>query len=149
MSVKRTIDVSSNRFVFATFNANGEEIPKKANTIIVKGVTLEEVSNMLLGKGYIIERSDKDLQTVSTTRAVSKRNKALYVGINIRIKNGAAIITGSCSNNLEIRLGSIIVSPDDYPIANIGMKCSLFRAAFDELNDFALSFNKPVEYLVE
>jgi hypothetical protein len=149
MSVKKSVDMSSNGFLFAPFNVDGQEIPKKANTIIVKGATLEEVSNMLLSKSYIIERLDKDLKTVSTRQAMSKRNKALYVSINIRIKDGSAIITGSCSNNLEIKFGSITISPDDYPIENIGMKCSLFRAAFDELNDFALSFNRPVEYLVK
>lgn len=121
------------------------EAPKKANTIKVTGVTYEQAVTQLLDKGYLIDKSDKDIQYVQSYKASNKSNYTTKV--IIRIKDSAAIITGILEDNTTMYFGAASTKFGPWPIANKGMSPML--KAWNELNSFALSFNKPVEYLTQ
>lgn len=69
--------------------------PKKANVIMVKGVSFMQACNVLLDQGFLIAKKDNDLQTVDTeAKEYSKSWNAAYI-VHIRIKDSTAIITGN------------------------------------------------------
>jgi hypothetical protein len=97
---------------------------------------------------YNIENTDRTLQIMSTSKAQSLKHSGVYLKINVRIKDNNAIITGIASDNIRVSSYGIYSAPPTYlPIAKQGGKNSLALNAWEELNEFALSLNKPVEYL--
>jgi len=125
-----------------------QEIPKKANTIMVKGVSFDEAASALMDHHYNIQNTDRMLQIMSTSKAKSLKHSTVYLKINVRIKDTTAIITGIASDNIWVSSYGIYSAPPQYlPIAKLGAKDSPALNAWAELNEFALSFNKPVEYL--
>lgn len=134
--------------IAAPLMGRGQDIPKKANTIIIKGVDFLEAANKLLDAGYPIDKKDNDLQTVVSEPQVLKKFATAYITISIRIKDSSAHIFG---NSAIYTYGKL--SPNnlftEWKVRNAGMKGSADRVTWDELNAFALSFNKPVEYRIE
>lgn len=118
-----------------------QSIPPKANTIVLKAVSFNQVCTSLVEKGYQIEAKDSALQTI---RTVPQRFENTY-GANqilfIRLKDSTAIITSTYNND----------SGNNYPVYNDAgsngkTRRSLPGKAFTKMNEFALSLNKPVEY---
>ncbi len=127
----------------------GQEIPKKANTIIVHGVTFSEVCNALLDSGYNIDKKDNDLQTVRTeAKQYPKYWNATYI-IDIRVKDSIAYISGKLT--APPQGGLFNNEPIFYQTKKDGVPYpkSLFTVAFIWMNNIALSFNKPVEYSIQ
>lgn len=125
-----------------------DAIPKKANTIIVKGVAFIEAANKLLDLGYIIETKDNDLQTIKTVPKAVKKYSTAQMYFHIRVKDSSAIIratAGLYKYGTFTQVNLVYEGQVSYG----GMKGSAMRITWDELNAFALSFNKPVEYRIE
>lgn len=120
------------------------QIPKNAKVISVKGVGYEEVVHRLLDSGYVIEKRYNDLQTAKTEpRQYPKYWNAKYV-LSVRVKDSIAYLSGT------IVAGELFQND---PISNhVNRKGetlpkSIYGYPFLLMNKFALSFNKPVEYL--
>lgn len=131
------------------------QAPKDAKTIIVKNVTFNEVCSQLLDKGYLIEKKDDQLQTVRTEAKKYTTWNAAYI-VNIRIKDSVAFITATFTAPFANPLTSNAAKQEplwnNEPVYNrtnkkgVAQSKSLQGYAFKSINEFALSFNKPVEY---
>lgn len=132
------------------------QIPRNANTIIVKGVSFSEVCSQLLDKGYSIDKKDDQLQTVRTEpKKYPKYWNAAYK-INIRVKDSLAYISATFTAPYENPLTPAANKQEPLwnndPVTNRTnnkgkpQSKSLEGYAFSLVNEFALSFNKPVEY---
>lgn len=124
-----------------------QEIPPNANTIIVKGITFKQACMSLLDSGYVIDKKDNDLETVSTKpRQYPKLWNAEYL-INIRFKDSVAYFTGSFSAPPG---GGLFFNE---PVYNHCKKNgqpypkSMIRYPFILITNFAKCFEKPIEYL--
>jgi hypothetical protein len=122
-----------------------QNIPKDANTIIVKGVGFLQVCNNLLDSGWVIEKKDSELQTVRTeSRDYPKYWSAKYC-ITIRVKDSVAYIGGLFT------LGSGEIYKGE-PVSNqtnkkgITYPKSAFSYPFLLINQWAKSFNKEITY---
>jgi hypothetical protein len=129
--------------------AHSQEPPKKANTIIVYGVTYNEAMSQLLDKGYLIDKSDKDVQYIQTAKKPSKKGLTYLLKIAVRIKDSTMIVTGIWNNELTIHIGAFSSPLSESIVENRGMKGSILNNSWNDLNSFALSFNKPVEYAIK
>lgn len=136
-----------------------QTIPPKANVIIVKGVSFMEVCNSLLDHGYAIKTKDNELQTAITEpQKYPKYWNAGYV-INIRVKDSAAYISGTFTAPFSSYAivggagrGSLWNGDPVYHHTNrkgVTHPKSLIGYPFTLMNEFALSFGKPVEYRVQ
>lgn len=124
------------------------DIPANANTILVKGVTFKSVCMSLLDSGYVIDKKDADLETVSTKpKEYPKLWNAAYV-INVRVKDSIAYFTGGYTAPWGVRDPLF----KDEPIINHCNKKgkpytkSLARYPFMLMNSFVTCFSKPIEY---
>jgi hypothetical protein len=131
------------------------QVPRNAKTIIVKGVTFEQVCEQLLDKGYNIEKKDDQLQTVRTeAKKYPKYWDAAYK-MDIRVKDSAAYITATYSSPFENTSPNQRSLFDNERVYNHTDKKgnphvkSLSGYAFGLVNEFVLSFRKQVEYRVE
>jgi hypothetical protein len=95
------------------------QIPKDANTIIVKGVTFKEAVNRLLEIGL---------------------NGEVLLTLYTRIKDSNAYIKGDFTIALTKDFGVM-------QVRNAGTNISPLKHAFNSMNNAAISFNKPVEYI--
>lgn len=77
---------------------HAQDLPKKTNTIIVKGVQYENAVKLLLDEGYIIHKRDGEFQTAETE--FMKITGMIHITLSIRIKDSAAIITGRWASEL-------------------------------------------------
>lgn len=117
------------------------QIPKNTNVISVKGVGYDQILERLLDSGYVIERRYNDLQTVKTEPKQYPRYWDGKYVINIRVKDSVAFITGTFS------AGNLFKDePVSYVWKNLSRK-SMVGVPFYIIDNFAKSFNKPVEYL--
>lgn len=142
-----------NIFFIITFCCVGslqaQEIPKKTNTIIVKGVTFNEAARQLLDQNFLIDRSDSALQYINTRQRKTNTFWICYLTMNLRVKDSSLIITGTCSDNAESTLWGVTTKTGELPVSYKGEKVGIYKIAFNDMNAFALSFNKPVEYLIQ
>lgn len=107
---------------------------KKDNTITVKGVGFMQVCNSLLDAGYVIDKKDNDLQTAETKfKDGTGKAKLCKIRLQVRVKDSTAIITGHYYNVLFNNLEYIVYNKESGP-------------CFEEMNQFALSFGKPLIY---
>lgn len=125
---------------------------KGDNVILVKGVSFYEAVTRLLDEGYSIEKIDSNFKTVQTAFKQTKK-PSTRVSIFIRVKDSTAIVTGIVYDMVLVGiefLGRRYTEDDAKdPIANIGMKGSSAKDAFIEMDRFAKSFNKTIEYKKE
>jgi len=127
------------------------QIPKRANTIIIKGPTFKEVATALLDAGYTIEKSDSSLQTIKTEwKDGTGKDKLVRLRLYARIKDSSAIIRGEYYPPGPIGTKFLgqeqTIENSTYKIENTS---GLPKNSFNEMNDFALSFKKPVEYIIQ
>lgn len=127
--------------VFTGLFVNGQGIMKNANTIVVNNISFDTVVSTLLDKGFYIEKKDKDDRTIKTEPKPIKQNSPILVSMYIRVKDSRAYISGTFTIDGMKDFG---ISP----IQNKGMNGSPLRNSFNYLNQFALSFGKPVEYKI-
>lgn len=130
------------------FAISQEKIPKKTNTIEVKGISFNEAANGLLDAGYIFEKIDSNFNTIKTEfKEGMGKNKWMKLRILVRIKDSTAIVTGEWYNTMFI--GGKILGVDQ-TIENSTFKIENTsgnpKNCFAEMNVFALSFRKSVQY---
>jgi hypothetical protein len=124
------------------------QIPPKSKIIIVKGVSFIQVCSQLLDSGYTIEKKDNDLLTVRTEEKQYPKYWNAKYRINIRVKDSIAYISGTFTG----ADGGLFKDEPVYYHTNAKGKPypkSLIGYPFLLINDFALSFDKPIEYKVE
>jgi hypothetical protein len=126
-----------------------QEIPKKANTIIITDSLSQEqffskINDILFESGYGILNSDKGSGTITTT---PKPIKAGSVKLNILIKDKKVSIRGELQG-FSMDLGGII---DNSPliIDYRGMKNSPTMKAWDEMFGIAQLISGTKEYLIK
>lgn len=122
--------------------------PKGASTIRVLGVTFDELTNALLDKGFQFDRVDSNLLALRTDFIDgSGKNKWIKYRIIARVKDSTAIIVGEWYNTLFI--GHKLLGQEQ-TIENSTYKIEYSTGApkkcFIEMDNFAKTFNKPVEY---
>lgn len=124
-----------------------QTMPPSVNTIVVKGVTFKQVCMSLLDSGYVIDKKDNDLETVSTKpKDYPKLWNATYV-INVRIKDSAAYFTGTFTAPPE---GGLFYNEPVYNHCKKNgqpLPKSMIRYPFMIMNNFVTSFNKEIQYL--
>lgn len=134
------------------------QIPPKANVIVVKGVSFRDVCTALLDAGYRIETRDIDLQTAKTENKVYPSTWNAAYRIHVRMKDSIVYLSGSytapyANNGLTNKTTDPMFKDDPaYNLTNRKgetKKTNLPSIPFLEIQKFALSFNKPVEYLVQ
>lgn len=137
-----------------------QSIPPKANTIVVHGVTFQEVCMRLLDSGYVIEKKDSDLQTIVTQpRKYPYKFNAGYV-IYARVKDSAAVIYATYfvpyTKSLLVNLpgGNDPILKDERAVNIVDKKGRTKERDLDaipylQINTLALSFGKPVEYKIQ
>lgn len=120
-----------------------DTIPVKASVILVKGVSFKEVVNQLLDRGYSMSKIDSNFNTLETDPYEPKYKTGLVhrMIVRARVKDSTAQFTATYG------LGYNAQAAD--PVANFKMWRNSNKTPWYELNSFALSFNKPVEYLVQ
>lgn len=107
--------------------------PKGTNVIKITGVAFREVAQRLVDSGFFFQKIDSNYQILRTEfKEVNRYN----VSYEVRVKDSVATITGLWES------GNIT-----FDIKNV--KFSVYRDTFADLNKFALSFNKPVEYVIK
>ena len=119
-----------------------DTIPKKANLIVVKGVSFDEAINALLDRNYLIELKDTGLKLIQTKM---KTVKSFSMSLAIRIKDSSANITGIVNANTDVNISGVIVKSDDLQIRKAA-KGSGMNKAWEEMQALALSFNKSIVY---
>lgn len=107
---------------------------KGDNAVLVKGVSFMQVCNSLLDAGYLIDKKDNDLQTVETKfKDGTGKGQLFKYKLLVRVKDSTAIITGHHIHALINAMEYTKNTRDSkYP--------------FEDMQTFALSFGKPVEY---
>ena len=131
------------KFLFlllALFSFSQNTIPEKSNAIKVTGITFREIANSTLDAGYILEKVDSNFQTLRTEyKERAGENKRMKVRLMIRVKDSVATITGEWYNALftEEKYAKKI----EYTFGNT-------KSCFEEMNQFAMTLNRPIEYLV-
>lgn len=142
------------KYIFLFFpiaSLSQQAIPKKTNTIEVKGVSFREVANSLLDAGYTLEKTDSNFQTIKTDfKDGTGKNKWMKLRLITRIKDSTAIITGEWYNAMFI--GGKLLGVEQ-TIENSTYKIEYTsgnpKNCFIEMNAFAISFKKEITYLVK
>ena len=127
-----------------------KSIPKKANTIKIIGIDFKTIANSLLDAGFTFERIDSNYQTIKTDFREGKgKTKWMKLRLLVRIKDSTALLTGDWYNTIFV--GSNILGQQqtvENSIAKIENTFANPKNCFEEMNVFAVSLNKPVEYLI-
>lgn len=146
-------------FILTVWCHNGYgQIPKDVNVIIVKGVSYEEVLNRLLDSGYKIDKKDSELKTVLTEHKPYPKYWNAAYRLFIRVKDSIAAIQGTFTGPWDDPFATTASTNKNYlwrdvPIRNhVNKKGVTYPKSnhgypFLLINDFALSFGRPVEYL--
>jgi len=135
-------------FLLIPVIAFNQSIPKGANTIKIAAVTFKEAAEALLDAGYSFEKADSSFKTIKTEwkQGVGK-TKWMKLRFFIHQKDSTLILTGNWYNTMfegQDVLGKHFTADNsfekiEYTIGN-PKNCFLL------MQDFALSFNKPIEY---
>lgn len=118
------------------------QIPVKSNTIKVTGVGFLQACTKLLDMGYLIDKKDNDLMTAQTTYKQYINSYNAEHKIFIRVVDSVLTVTGLCrapSGN-----GGLL---NDERLWWAKAKKSLASVGFSYLDQYALSFGRPVEYV--
>lgn len=134
---------------FCSLCASGQK--KGDNAMVVKGVSLNESVHALLDAGFVLEKTDSNFQTITTDfKDGTGKNKWMKYRLHIRIKDSKAIIKGDWYNTLFI--GNKVFGQEqtiENNVSKIENTSGNPKNCFNEMKQFALSFNKPVEYKKE
>ena len=121
----------------------GQNAPKWTNQIKVKGTYYSTVAQALIEKGFMLDKTDKDLQLITTSPRTFK-GLGSSVKLQVYIKDSSAYITGQFK--LEVKLFKN--SEESFEaIVNRGMKGSEYKNTFDLMDDFAKSLKGEITYV--
>jgi hypothetical protein len=116
---------------------------KKSNTIEIKNVSLSEGVRQLMAQGYMIEKVDTAYGYAYSKYKSIKNNLMM---ISLTRTDSALLVRGTADMNLEFTIGGVASKTDPFPIEFKGQKNSPMRKCWDELDRFAKSFNRDVQY---
>lgn len=139
-------------FILISINLFGQEIPKKANKIIVSNEKMAAdnfvfVKQLLADKGIEIANQDKDINQIKSGNVViTKYGASGYFIFNCKDKS--VIVTGMFKAGYEVSFGGVKGTDDYQTIEYRGMSGSLFRASFEKMNDFAKLLGPTLKYEV-
>lgn len=137
-----------------TLVLQAQEAPKKANTIIVTGVTFTQCAATLTELNYFIDKKDEGLGTIVTLARAADQTGTNFLQLNknikrylnivlfIRVKDSTAIITGKWN-------ASKIDEAGFESISNYGMKGSVPKMAFEAMKDFSTALKGQINYAVK
>lgn len=136
--------------LFTPIFSFSQDIPKLANTIIVKGVSFDKVVNTLLDSGYKADKIDKDFQTVKTEWRALCPTCAPEICINVRVKDSMATVTGQWRSSAGILLFAKRSQSQNehalvFPVQN--EKSKVPRKAFEVMDIYAKALNGEITYL--
>lgn len=132
-------------FFFVTFCKSQS---KGDNTILVKGVTFDQVVNALLDSGYRIDKIQKDFKTVKTEYRDICSNCVPQMIFDIRVKDSIATIKGTWRSDGGI-LGQALTGnkKNDYIYFDIqNIKGKIDKYIFNKMDSFARSFSGIISY---
>ncbi len=122
---------------------NAQEPAKGTTKIIVKNVTYNDAVQALIASGYMIDKSDKDLQLITTQAMETKRMPCTYKLQIVIQKDSSAIITGVFKINTKF-MG---VEDDFKPITRRGANRSAYGESFYLMDVYAKSLHGiSIEY---
>ena len=129
--------------IFMPMLCSGQSAPKWTNQIIVKGTDFNMLAQALISKGFMLDKTDKDLQLITTTAPRTFKGLASSVKLQIYLKDSSAYITGQFK--LEVKLFKN--SEESFEsIVNRGMKGSEYKDTFDFMDEFAKSLKGELTY---
>jgi hypothetical protein len=118
---------------------------KRDNQIIVHQISFKEALIQTLNNGFTFSMKDDSLQIFSTSPKPAKQGGAIT--IHGRIIADSLTLTGELNMNMTLNFGSISSAMGPIVIECRGEKNSPLRQAWNDMNDLAKSFNKPITYL--
>ena len=136
--------------LFLTNQILAQDIPKNATTIIVKGVAFNNIVNCLLDSGFVVDKMDKEYQTLKTEYKKLCKDCIPEILFNVRVKDSIATITGNWRST--VNLFGFAESQNDKDIALVfeikNEKSKVPKEVFKAMNKFALALKGEVQYLV-
>lgn len=111
---------------------------KGVTKIIIDSVTFTDAAARLLDAGYFLDKADSALGMIVTLPRITPKHGNFEHQIFVRVKDGKAMVTGKMETEM---FGGV-----SWDIGNRGMKGSPGRDGFNALNQYALSFNRKIEY---
>ena len=129
-----------------------QDIPKKSNTILIKGVQYSTIINALLDKGFTIEKSDSVYKTAQTNymnwKMPNGKESIDDWCIIVRVKNDTAIIKGKWYSYIGLtrHLGESKKEPGPGDIYDAEYTWGANKKIFESLNDFAKKLNGEITY---
>lgn len=118
------------------FFAMGQD--KGVSKIIIDSVSFSDAATHLLDAGYFLDKADSSLGMLVTIPRITPKHSNFEHQIFVRVKDGKATVTGKMETDL---FGGVV-----WDIGNRGVKGSPGRDAFKILDQYAISFNRPIEY---
>ena len=136
--------------LFGSLSIFAQDIPKNANVIIVKGTTFDKVVNSLLDSSFVIDKMDKEYQTLKTEYKKLRKGFVPEIMLNVRIKDSTATITGKWRSDLNIFGLNSQKEQESAMIFEIkNEKSKVPSESFKAMNKFALSLKGQIQYIVE
>ncbi len=136
--------------IFLCFPIQAQEVPKKANTVIItdtlsQQILFSKVSDLLFEYGYGIHNSDKQSGTITTTEKPYKNG---VIKLNFLIKDNRMILRGDFRSDISLELYGVTSEPTWMSIENRGQKNSAGRNAWDEMIRFVSALPGSKEFVL-
>lgn len=128
-----------------------QEIPKNTTTIIVKGVAFDKVVNCLLDSGFVIDKIDKEYQTLKTEYRKLCKDCIPEILFNVRVKDSVVTISGKWRSDLNLFGAAETQTGKEnaYVFEIKNEKNKVPKEAFKAMNKFALALKGEVQYIVD
>lgn len=126
----------------------GQEIPKKANVIVIKGVGFDQIVSKLEAAKYEFSSINKDNQTLRTKFMKICDDCKTAVSIRIRVLDSVASITGKWTMKGGFLTGLRDKIDDEEFLNEVKNAKGMDRDVFNFVNLLALSLNGTVSYKV-
>ena len=128
--------------------AVSQDIPKNTNVIKVSGTSFGKVMNTLLDSNYVIEKSDKEYQTITTGWKDVCKDCIPQIQLYIRIKDSTATVTGKWRSVGDI-FGMASKRQEEnatlFEIENV--KAKVPRICFSRMQRMAKAFGRELVYI--
>lgn len=131
---------------------NAQEAPLNAIEIEIKGITFKELVNRLLDSNYSMNKIDSNFQYVETA-PIKRAGATGSFTMKVRVKDSSAFLNGTIrfGDKTDFRANSIgwHLAGSDYPLINSKAWKRKKYNPFKVMNNYALSFGKPISYKVK